>query len=216
MRLIHPTDLDIAARAIEAGELVIVPTKRWYMICADAGNPDACKRIFDGKKRPPGKSLAFVLPSLEACEQRFQLTPEARRLADAFWPGDLALLLPWRDPADAAGYTAVGSPALTTYDSGLLGRLASLSTAPVAATTVNISGDAGPDDPGPAITLDEVNHFLTTTGVGASVIVDGGICPAANHMTIVDCFTPEARLVRTGLVHQRAISAALGRDVRGT
>ncbi|MDX6349382.1 MAG: L-threonylcarbamoyladenylate synthase, partial [Streptomyces sp.] len=38
----------------------------------------------------------------------------------------------------------------------------------------------------------------------------------ANHMTIVDCFTPQARLIRTGLVHQRAISAALGRDVRGT
>ncbi|GAB3971077.1 hypothetical protein GCM10029978_045580 [Actinoallomurus acanthiterrae] len=46
------------------------------------------------------------------------------------------------------------------------------------------------------------------------VIVDGGVCPAANHMTIVDCFTPEARLVRTGLVHQRAISAALDTEIR--
>lgn len=216
---IHPPELDtmvdVAARAIEAGELVIVPTNRWYMICADAGNPDACGRVFEGKKRPSGKSLAFVLPSLEACEEHFQLTAEAKRLADTFWPGDLALLLPWRDSAEAAKYAAVGSPALTTYDSGLLGKLASISGVPIAATTVNISGDGGPDDPGPAITLDEVNHFLATTGVTVSVIVDGGVCPAANHMTIVDCFTPQARLIRTGLVHQRAVSAALGRDVRG-
>lgn len=56
---------------------------------------------------------------------------------------------------------------------------------------------------------------INVPGVTASVIVDGGICPAANHLTIVDCFTPQARLIRTGLVHQRAVSAALGRDVRG-
>lgn len=215
MRLIHPTDLDVAARAVEAGELVIVPTYRWYMICADAGSPEACSRIFEGKKRPTSKSLAFVLPSLQAGEKRFHLSREARNLADAFWPGDLALLLPWRDSEDAVKYTAVGSPALTTQAPGVLGELASITSTPLAATTVNISGDGGPDDPGPAVTLDEVQHFLATTGVSASVIVDGGICPTANHMTIVDCFTPEARLVRTGLVHQRAVSAALGREIQG-
>lgn len=216
MRLIHPTDIGIAARAVEAGELVIVPTSRWYMICADAGNPDACKRIFEGKKRPSGKSLAFVVPSLEACESRFHLTPEAKQLATAFWPGDLALLLPWREPADAARHAAVGSPALTTYDPGILGALAAATETPIAATTVNISGDGGPDDRGPAITLNEVDRFLETTGVKVEVIVDGGICAAANHMTIVDCFVQEARLSRTGLVHQRAVSAALGREVHSS
>ncbi|MEU4347166.1 Sua5/YciO/YrdC/YwlC family protein [Streptomyces sp. NPDC023838] len=214
MRTIHPGELDTAARAIEAGELVIVPTNRWYMICADASNADASGSIFKGKRRPSGKSLAYVVPSLAVCEQRFQLGAEAWKLAQQFWPGDLALLLPWRDPDDAARHSAVGSPALTTMAPGVLGELAARAKVPVAATTANISGDAGPDDRGPAVTLAEVHAFLAASGLAVSVIVDGGVCPAANHMTIVDCFTPEAKLVRTGLVHQRAVTAALGREVR--
>ncbi|GHJ28544.1 hypothetical protein TPA0910_29770 [Streptomyces hygroscopicus subsp. sporocinereus] len=58
----------------------------------------------------------------------------------------------------------------------------------------SVSGDADPDDPGPAITIDQVHAFLAASRVRPDVIVD--------------CFTPEARLVRTRLVHQRAISAA--------
>jgi L-threonylcarbamoyladenylate synthase len=142
------------------------------------------------------------------------LGTDARRLATMFWPGDLALLLPWLSPDHAARHAAIGSPALTTAAPGVLGELASATTTPLAATTANISGDAGPDDRGPAVTLDEVHTFLAASGLPVSVIIDGGICPAANHMTIVDCFAPEAKLVRTGLVHQRSVSAALGRDVR--
>lgn len=214
MRIVHPGELDVAARAIESGELVIVPTNRWYMICADASNADASGSVFAGKRRPSGKSLAYIAPSLAVCEQHFQLSPEARKLAQQFWPGDLALLLPWRDPEDAARHAAVGSPALTTMAPGVLGELAARAKVPVAATTANISGDAGPDDHGPAVTLDEVHAFLAASGLAVSVIVDGGVCPAANHMTIVDCFTSETKLVRTGLVHQRAVTAALGREVR--
>ncbi|GAA4917261.1 L-threonylcarbamoyladenylate synthase [Streptomonospora salina] len=184
------------------------------MVCADASNAEACGSIFKAKRRPSGKSLAYVAPSLAVCEQRFQLGAEARKLAQQFWPGDLALLLPWRHPEDAAQHTAVGSPGLATVASGVLGELAARTAVPVAATTANISGDAGPEDRGPAVTLDEVHDFLAASGVTAPVIVDGGICPAANHMTIVDCFTAEARVVRTGLVHQRALAAALGRELR--
>ncbi|MEV0702670.1 Sua5/YciO/YrdC/YwlC family protein [Saccharopolyspora sp. NPDC050389] len=216
MRVTSPNELDTAVRAIEAGELIIVPTQRWYMICTDASNGDACDTIFKGKRRPSTKSLAYVAPSLTACEEHFQLSDEARKLAKMFWPGDLALLLPWRNPEDAARYVAVGSPALTTVAPGFLGELAARSNVPVAATTANISGDAGPDDRGPAVILDEVQAFLATSGLTVSVIVDGGVCPTANHMTIIDCFTPEAKLVRTGLVHQRAVAAALGREVQAS
>ncbi len=213
MRPIPPEQLNAAARALEAGELVIVPTERWYMICADATNLAACNSIFDGKQRPRAKSLVLVTPSLEECEKQFVIHPEARQLAEAFWPGDLAMLLPWQSVDVGARHPAVGSPALTTNSSGPLGVLATAARTPVTATTVNISGDAGVDAPGPAITVGEVQRFLDSTGVKATVILDGGVSPAANHLTIVDCSTPAARLVRTGLVHQRAISAVLGRQV---
>jgi L-threonylcarbamoyladenylate synthase len=186
------------------------------MVCADATNAQACDSIITGKRRPSGKPLAYVPPSASSCEDVFTLSPEARRLAAAFWPGDLALLLPWKSPDDAARHAAVGSPALVTVAPGILGDLAATVMVPLAATTANISGDAGPNDPGPAITVEQVYAFLAESGLEVDVVVDGGVCPAANHMTIVDCFTPEARLVRTGLVHQRAISAALGSEIRTT
>jgi tRNA A37 threonylcarbamoyladenosine synthetase subunit TsaC/SUA5/YrdC len=60
--MIRPDDLDLAIEAIESGELVILPTQRWYMICADASDHEACARIFTGKSRPQSKPLALVLP----------------------------------------------------------------------------------------------------------------------------------------------------------
>ncbi|MYV52341.1 Sua5/YciO/YrdC/YwlC family protein [Streptomyces sp. SID3212] len=215
MRSISLDQLNEAARAVEEGGLVIVPTRRWYMICADATNEAACRSIFDAKQRPLTKSLVLVSPSAEHCERHFVVHHEARKLMEAFWPGDLALLLPWRDEQTSARYTAVGAPALVTRSSDALGRLAAAAAVPVAATTVNVSGDAHVDAPGPSITIDEVQDFLKLTDVPVSVVLDGGVCPVANHLAIVDCVTPEARLVRVGLVHQRALSAALGRELVG-
>jgi L-threonylcarbamoyladenylate synthase len=185
------------------------------MICADATNDVACRSIFDAKQRPLTKSLVLVSPSADHCERHFVVHDEARQLMEAFWPGDLALLLPWRDEQTSTLYTAVGAPALVTRSSDALGKLAEAAAVPVAATTVNVSGDAHLDAPGPSITIDEVQDFLKLTEVPVSVVLDGGVCPAADHLTIVDCVTPEARLVRAGLVHERALSAALARELVG-
>jgi L-threonylcarbamoyladenylate synthase len=212
MRVISPTELGPAAQAIRAGQFVIAPTSRWYMICADAANAEACHAIFAGKRRPTAKSLVFIAPRETDYSATFAFSEDAARLASALWPGDLALLLPWRDPGQAARYPAVGSPALVTRPSGVLGALAAAAQIPIAATTANISGDAGPQDRGPAITLAEVEEFLTESSLTAAIAIDGGVCPAANHMTIIDCSREDAILVRAGMVHQRALTAALGRQ----
>lgn len=210
MRLIQSDDLGIAVQAIEMGELVIVPTRRWYMICANAANHDACGRIFSGKRRPESKSLVYVLPSAAAANELFDLTPRAELLAAAFWPGDLAMILPWRSTSFGEEHPAVGVPnALVTCAPGVLGELAARAQVPIAATTVNVSGDGGPDDAGPAITLAEVTRFSEMTQVDIAICIDGGICPAAHHLTIVDCTMAEARIVRSGVVHDRAINAAM-------
>ncbi|GGY71271.1 threonylcarbamoyl-AMP synthase [Streptomyces omiyaensis] len=209
MQVIPTTDTTTAAAAIADGRLVVVPTSRWYMICADAANPTAYQAILHGKQRPQNKPLALVVPHLDRARELLDLTPDAERLAAAFWPGDLALFLPWRHQHDADRYRVVGSPALTTHAPGPLGALATAFPGLLAATTVNVSGDGGPDDRGPAVTLAEVDEFLTDAGLDA-VVMDGGICPAAHHLTIVDCTGPDTRLVRAGLVHPRSVAAAIG------
>ncbi|MGW8355526.1 Sua5/YciO/YrdC/YwlC family protein [Streptomyces wedmorensis] len=72
--------------------------------------PMPYKAILDGKQRPKNKPLALVVPHQERARDLLQFTPDAERLAAAFWPGDLALLLPWRDPADAAATPSSAHP----------------------------------------------------------------------------------------------------------
>jgi L-threonylcarbamoyladenylate synthase len=212
MRIVTHHDLALAARAIEAGELVIVPTQRWYMLCCDASNPDAVGRIFTTKRRPPDKSLLFVAPSPEAVRQRFHVSTEAELLAAAFWPGDLALLLPWRHPAEGERHQAVGTPeALVTVAPGVLGELATLTAVPIAATSANVSGTEGT---APSITLEEVLDFVTSTEADLPIVVDGGVCPIANHLTIVRCTSDGADVTRDGVVHPRAVATVLSRALQ--
>lgn len=103
----------------------------------------------------------------------------------------------------------MGTPAaLVTQAPGTLGELSTKARVPIAATTVNVSG-AIDEGPGPAITVGEVRQFLTESGIASATVIDGGICPTADHLTIVDCADDAPRIVRHGVVHERAIAAAL-------
>ncbi|MGH3426830.1 MAG: NUDIX domain-containing protein, partial [Terriglobales bacterium] len=64
---------------------------------------------------------------------------------------------------------------------------------------------------GPAITLEQVKEFLKVSKMEIAAAIDGGICPAANHLTIIDCLADKPGAVRSGLVHARAVNAALGK-----
>ena len=205
MRLIRPDELDRAVQALADGQLVAVPTTRWYMLCADASNPTACSRIFAAKGRPTSKPLAYVQPTNRPVQQTFQMSEQAHLLATAFWPGDLALSLPWRDPQDGQRHAAVGTPhALVTSDPGVLGDMANRSPVPLAATTVSFSGAPAQED-GPAITPGQVQRFVDTAGIAVAYCIDGGVTPLAHHLTIIDCASPRARLIRHGVIHDRAV-----------
>lgn len=210
MRLIHAGQLAEAVAALEAGAVVIVPTNRWYMICADAHNAQACQKVLDAKQRPADKSLLLVTPHLDAATALFTFPGGARRLAAAFWPGDLAMTLRWRDPSTASIHQVVGNPnALVTCAPGVLGQLAATARVPVAATSANVSGEATAGGTQPAITTSEVQQFVQTSGADVAVCVDGGICPAAGPLTVVDCTSENIRVTRPGLVREQAIAAAL-------
>jgi L-threonylcarbamoyladenylate synthase len=211
MQVVPASELTKAVAAIEAGQLVIVPTSRWYMICANALDGRACQSIFDAKRRPTSKAMLLVVPRLDAATTLFDLPSAAVRLADAFWPGDLAMTLRWRDPTTGGRFWPVGDQqALVTCAPGILGDLVARARVPVAATSVNVSGETATDGSSPAITVSEVEQFVRTSGVEVALCIDGGTCPAANHLTVVDSTSDEVRLTRPGLVHARAVSAVLG------
>jgi L-threonylcarbamoyladenylate synthase len=214
MNVIGAEQLDLAARAVEAGELVIIPTDRWYMLCCDANNAAACARIFDGKRRPPDKSLLLVAPSVDLVRQWFLLPAEGERLADQLWPGDLALRLCWRDPVNGSRHAGVGNPVgLVTVAPDILGELARRCAAPVAATSANVSAEPVPGSAGPAVTLDEVRGFISRTDTAVAFAVDGGICPRFQPLTIVDCTGEGIQRERDGAVSEHVLKAALNDKV---
>ncbi|MGW5688896.1 L-threonylcarbamoyladenylate synthase [Nonomuraea sp. NPDC003754] len=208
--------LDQAAAALAAGHLVAVPTPRWYMLCAAAGNPAACEAIFTAKQRPASKPLLLAIDDRAGAVNLFRLGDAARVLIDQFWPGELALLLPWRDPDIRAAYPLIGAPALVQCPDGILGQLAR-HAGPITAASLSTSTPAAAGEEWPALTAGQAAAFIAATGAPVAAIIDGGICPHAHHLTIVDCTTVTtddgqalgARIVREGTVHRRAIAAAL-------
>ncbi|MFD3653347.1 L-threonylcarbamoyladenylate synthase [Streptomyces sp. NPDC058620] len=208
MDVLTPDQLPDAARLLTAGQMVAVPTPRWYMLCARAADPTATNAVFRAKQRPSTKPLLLLLDSPVTAEALFDLSDDARLLACGLWPGDLALRLPWKPGVEPIA--AVGSPALVGCPDGALGWLVALAGEPLAAAVCSISTPAAREEDHPALTAAQVGAFERTTGAGIAAVVDGGICPHGRHMTIVDCpaGTP-ARLEREGTVHARAVEAAL-------
>jgi tRNA A37 threonylcarbamoyladenosine synthetase subunit TsaC/SUA5/YrdC len=201
--------IDVCAAVIDAGGIVVLPTRRWYMLCADSGDEVACRRIFAGKGRPASKPLALVMPSNEAVEARFVLSSEAGRLADRLWPGDLALLLPWRRVEDGQRHPWLGTTtAMVTRDPWLVGDVAARTRNPPAVAVVSRSDGQTRAEREPALSPAAVLAFVEDRGVPVEVLVDGGLCPLGTGLTVVDC-SAEPTVVRAGAVSPKVVDLAL-------
>jgi len=204
------TAIEAAAAAIDAGQLVVVPSLRWYMLCGRADSATVARRMFAAKRRPPDRSLMLGIGHAEQARRMFEVHAATAALMNAFWPGDLALLLPWRAAAQGQRYAAIGGrAALVVQPVCVLGELCRRSRCDVAMTSANISPGGGSHGTPPALTPAEVFVFIAQAGADIAVLVDGGVCPYARDTTIVDGTGPTPRLARDGLVSRRAIVAAL-------
>lgn len=205
-----------AANAVRDGGIAIVPTNRWYMVCARADNLGAIDRIFRAKKRPLSKQPLFVMSKKEHVFDYFKVTKDAQSLIDGLWPGDLSLILSWKDLRASIQFQAFDqTSALVNNPSGIFGDLAIQVSKPLAATTANVSIALEDDKYGPAIMISEVASFIQNSGLNVDIVIDDGITPTFNHSTILDCRDEAKRptMIREGYVHRRALNAALGQEI---
>ncbi len=217
-KIIKPSQEAISetANALLNNGIVIIPTIRWYMICSKAENQECIEKIFEAKNRPMSKQPLFVLANKADADSYFELGHGAKQLIEKLWPGELSLLLTWADRNKASRFKAIDQThALTSNPPGILGEIANAVSVPLAATTVNISEPFDRGNLGPAISLQEALFFIRKTGIKIDITVDGGICPAFTHTTIIDCrFINEVpKIVREGFVHERAIKEALNSEM---
>lgn len=196
-------DLTTAANLLRAGELVALPTETVYGLAGDAGNPDALRAIFQAKGRPADHPLIVHLATAEQLPAWAAVVPEAAwRLASAFWPGPLTLVLPAArtvSPLVTGGQTTVALrvPAHPVFQAVLqrLGR-------GLAAPSANPFGRISPT------TAMHVQRHLAGR---IAAVVDGGPCPVGIESTIVDLSGDHPRLLRPGRITAEALAPHLPR-----
>ena len=109
---ITPESVALAAKLLQQGELVALPTETVYGIAADARNGEAVKKIFEAKGRPQDNPLIVHICGMEMLQGIVSEVPErAKKLAAAFWPGPLTMVMPRGEEVSAvtcAGLDTVG------------------------------------------------------------------------------------------------------------
>ena len=202
-------DVHAAARALREGKLVAFPTETVYGLGADAGNDAAVAGIFEAKGRPRFNPLIIHVPSPEAALPLATFPQAARRLAEAFWPGPLTLVLPRAADAPISHLATAGLPtvALRVPDHPLALAFLEACARPVAAPSANVSGRLSPT---------EAEHVAESPlAAHLAVILDGGECRVGVESTIVG-FDEEGApvLLRPGGIPRETLERVLGRPVK--
>ena len=196
------TDQETAAKLLQAGELVAVPTETVYGLAADASNPQAVAKIFVAKSRPANHPLIVHIGALaQLSDWARDIPPQAWLLAKAFWPGPLTLLLPKAakvSPVVTGGKDSIGirMPAHPV----LLGLLQRTGLA-VAAPSAN-----------PYKKLSPTSALQVMAGLNGRIaaVLDGGDCSVGLESTIVDLTSDAPQVLRAGPISVTELEAVLG------
>ena len=201
-----PGSIATAARILAEGGLVSFPTETVYGLGADATNGRAVAGIYEAKGRPSFNPLIAHVLDLPGAGRQADLCDEARRLAAAFWPGALTLVLPRGVGCTISEIATAGldSVALRVPAHPIARQLLASLGRPVAAPSANRSGHVSP-------TL--AAHVAADLEGRIDVILDGGAANVGVESTILACLGGEVTLLRPGGITREAIEAVLGHGV---
>ncbi|MCJ2050766.1 L-threonylcarbamoyladenylate synthase [Methylobacterium sp. J-070] len=194
-----------AAALLRAGGLVAFPTETVYGLGADSTDPAAVARIFAAKERPRFNPLIAHLPGVDAALAEGVFDAQARRLAEAFWPGPLTLVVPAGPDTRVCDLARAGLPsvALRVPAHPLARALLADVGRPVAAPSANRSGRVSPT---------RASHVLDDLAGRIAGVLDGGDTPVGVESTVVACLGGVPRLLRPGGITRAALRDVLGLD----
>ena len=193
---------DAAARVL-AGEPVAVPTETVYGLAADARNGAAVARVYQAKGRPAFNPLIVHASSASAAAEIGQFDATARRLAEAFWPGPLTLVVPAREGSGIAPLVTAGLPtvALRVPAHRAVRALLDVSGVPLAAPSANASGRISPTT---------AAHVAASLGGGVALVIDDGPTTVGIESTIVAPGERGLRRLRAGPIGAEELAAVAG------
>ncbi len=195
-----------ALALLEAGEVVAVPTETVYGLAGDAGNGRAVARIFAAKGRPRFNPLIAHVADPAMADRTARFDPLAARLAAAFWPGPLTLVLPLRPGAPIHPLVSAGLDSVALrMPRGFAGSLIAALGRPLAAPSANSSG---------RLTATTAAAVAADLGERIPLIVDGGPALLGLESTIVKVADGVLHLLRPGAIAAEDLERIGGRRVR--
>jgi L-threonylcarbamoyladenylate synthase len=204
-RLVKPDTeaIKAAARCLADGGLVAFPTETVYGLGADAANGKAVARLYETKGRPWFNPLISHVANVGPARRLGRFNAAADRLAQAFWPGPLTLVLPRQPDCPVADLATAGldTIAVRVPDHPVARDLLAAFGRPVVAPSANRSGHVSPTT---------AQHVLADLRGRIEFIVDGGATPVGVESTIIACLDAPV-LMRPGGVPRAEIERVLGR-----
>lgn len=197
---------DVIARAgavLRGGALVGLPTETVYGLAADATSDHAVARIFEAKGRPRFNPLIVHVADIADIDPYAVLSDQARRLAEAFWPGPLTLVLP---RAPESGLSLLVSAGLDTVAVRVPAHevaraIIAAAGCPLAAPSANRSGTISPTT---------AQHVRDGLGARVALVVDGGPSVVGLESTIIKLDAGGGVLLRPGGIARAQIEDVLG------
>ena len=206
----HPdaATIEEAARTLRAGRLVAFPTETVYGLGANALDPAAVQRIYVAKGRPQFNPLIVHVASVErVLDVAREIDARAHRLAAAFWPGPLTLVLPKRDEVPISVTAGLPSVAVRVPSHAVARALLGAAGIPVAAPSANRSTQLSPTT---------AAHVAKSLGDRVDLILDGGATTVGIESTVVDLTSERTTLLRPGVISVADLERVVGTIARAT
>jgi L-threonylcarbamoyladenylate synthase len=198
-----PDAIRRAAQALARGEIVAFPTETVYGLAANALDARAVAKVFAAKERPRFNPLIVHVQGLAEAGEYGLVNEAARKLAGAFWPGPLTLVMKRRSTSGIADLVSAGldTLALRAPAHPVAQALLAKAQLPLAGPSANRSGRISPT---------AAAHVEAELDDRAAMILDGGPCPVGIESTVVTVAGEEPALLRPGAVPREAIERVLG------
>jgi len=191
-----------AGEIIKNGGLVAFPTETVYGLGGDGLNKESSKKIYAAKGRPSDNPLIIHIADINDLDFLVkEVTPQARRIADKFWPGPLTMILPKSDyvPEETTG--GLDTVAVRMPSHKVAHKLIAYAGGYVAAPSANVSGK-----PSPTV----AKYVIEDMDGRIDMIIDGGEVGIGLESTIVDLTVDPPQILRPGFVNEEMLKQVLG------
>ena len=194
--------LEQAGKVLREGGLCGIPTETVYGLAANALDGEAVRKIFLAKGRPQDNPLIVHISCMEELPALVrEIPPQAKALAESYWPGPLTIILPKADCIPEEVTCGQKTVAIRMPSHPIANAIIRTAGVPLAAPSANTSGKPSPTT---------AQHVLHDMDGKIDMIVDGGQCAVGVESTVITLCTQKPRLLRPGGITYAQLCAVLG------